>query len=43
MLQVAILGASGRMGRELLRLIDAAEDLALAGASLRRVVNYFVH
>ena len=36
MLQVAILGASGRMGRELLRLIDSADDLALAGASTER-------
>jgi len=32
MLQIAIFGANGRMGQTLVRLVDAAEDLSLAGA-----------
>ena len=35
MTKVAILGASGRMGRTLIGLIAAADDLELVGASTR--------
>lgn len=36
MLQIAIFGANGRMGQTLVRLIAAADDLALAGALTER-------
>ncbi|MCY7365963.1 MAG: 4-hydroxy-tetrahydrodipicolinate reductase, partial [Frankiaceae bacterium] len=32
MIQVAVLGAKGRMGSEVVRAVEAADDLELAGA-----------